>query len=50
MDALQGSGLELIRPPFLEQEVQFEQEERDLGRDIAKASIVVENGISWFKK
>lgn len=49
-DILQGSGVELIRPPFLSSNTQFEMEERDSGREISKARIVVENVNSRLKK
>lgn len=50
LDLLQGTGVELIRPPFLSHETQFSMEQRDSGREIAKARIVVENVNSRFKK
>ena len=49
-DVLQGSGVELIRPPFLPSNTQFEMEDRDSGREISKARIVVENVNSRLKK
>lgn len=48
-DILQGSGVELVRPPFLSSKSQFEMEQRDTGREIAKARTVVENVNSRLK-
>ena len=50
LDVLQGTGVELIRPPYLSHETQFDMDQRDTGREIAKARIVVENVNSRFKK
>ena len=49
-DILQGSGVELIRPPFLSSNSQLEMKERHFGREISKARIVVENVNSRIKK
>ena len=50
LDLLQGTDVELIRPPFLASGTQFDMADRDLGREIAKARIVVENVNSRFKR
>ena len=42
-DFLQGKEVELLRPPFLQSGQQFQEEERDLGRSIARHRIVIEN-------
>ena len=49
LDTLQGTGVELIRPPFLSHDRQFDMEQTDKGREIAKARIVIENVNARFK-
>lgn len=43
LDVLQGSGVQLIRPPFLNAREQFSQAERDESRKISRYRILIEN-------
>jgi hypothetical protein len=43
LDVLQGSGVQLIRPPFLKARSQFSQAERDESRQISRYRILIEN-------
>jgi len=43
-DAIQGKGIKLYRPPFLSKSnMQFDTEDRERGKNIARSRIVVEN-------
>lgn len=48
-DVLQSKGVRLIRPPFLSGKKQFNNDERNVGREIARSRIVIENVNSRVK-
>lgn len=50
-DILQGSGISVVRPPFLSSSngSQFSENERNIGRQIARKRIVIENVNSRIK-
>ena len=50
MDLLQGTGIEVIRPPCLASDSKFSNEDRQAVREISSSRIVVENVNSRFKK